>query len=450
MPESDIRDLDGLISEPRETLDIEQKAWLDICDTEHRVTMAKEIIALANHGGGFIVIGFKELDDGSFEEDDDPPKDLTAWSQDAIQGIVARYIDPAIQCQVHHRASSPDRCRHPIIVVPGGHRSPVRAKAGSPDGKKLVPHRIYIRRPGPNSEEPKTTEEWDRLLERCVQNRQAELIDAMRLIMAGVVPGAVPTAPTLNDNLKLFTDKAIKRWNSLTGALPKKAEPRLEHGYFDFAAAIDGNVSLRSLGDLKDLILTKVRNHSGWPPFVTINRSPFDPYPMDGSVETWIGPEEDGRYSTTEHYDFWRIAPSGLFFIRAGHPEDRISRGQPTGTKLDIVWPVIRLAETILEAMYLSQAIDADSARMIIKCTWTGLKSRELISMNPMRTMLNGRTSSQESYEVSQSVDIDSISTSIPDIVYNMVSPMYELFDFFKLPKQLVVEEVKRLRDNRF
>ena len=43
--------------------------------------------------------------------------------------------------------------------MPGGHRNLIRAKSGSPDGK-LVPHRVYTRRPGPASEESKTAEEW--------------------------------------------------------------------------------------------------------------------------------------------------------------------------------------------------------------------------------------------------------------------------------------------------
>ena len=53
-------DLDDLINEPRETLDVEVKEWLDRTDNDHRSMVAKEIIALATHGGSFLVIGFEE------------------------------------------------------------------------------------------------------------------------------------------------------------------------------------------------------------------------------------------------------------------------------------------------------------------------------------------------------------------------------------------------------
>src|SRR6202158_1280172 len=181
-------DLDDLVNEPRETLDVEVKEWLDLTDNDHRALVAKEIIALANHGGGVLVIGFEEQADGTFKLSGGRPSNLDAWSQDSIQSIIAKYVDPGVQCRVHHRSRNGSIEKYPIIVVPGGHRAPIRAKAGSPDGKKLVPHRVYIRRPGPASEEPKAAEEWDRFFERCLQNRRAELLEAMRSIMAGGNP----------------------------------------------------------------------------------------------------------------------------------------------------------------------------------------------------------------------------------------------------------------------
>ena len=66
--------LDELIKEPRETLDVEVKEWLDLADNDHRAGIAKETIALANHGGGYIVVGFKEMDDGTFRSAEPHPK----------------------------------------------------------------------------------------------------------------------------------------------------------------------------------------------------------------------------------------------------------------------------------------------------------------------------------------------------------------------------------------
>lgn len=116
-------DLDELLLEPRETLDVEVKEWLDLTDNGHRALLAKEIIALANHGGGYIVVGFEELADGTFKPATPSPANLDDWAQDAVQSIVAKYVDPAIQCRVTHRAPPGGADRYPIIAVPGSHRT---------------------------------------------------------------------------------------------------------------------------------------------------------------------------------------------------------------------------------------------------------------------------------------------------------------------------------------
>ena len=173
---------------------------------------------------------------------------------------MAKYIDPGVRCRVLHRARKGGPDKYPVILVPGGHRVPIRAKAGSPDGKKLVPHRVYIRRPGPASEEPKSAEEWDRFFERCLQNRRAELLDAMRSIMAGVIPSARPTTPSRLDQLQDFRAKAIARWEGHVASLPPGTSPTLPSGHYDLSSAIDGDFDRQSLSDLNDTVRLAVRN----------------------------------------------------------------------------------------------------------------------------------------------------------------------------------------------
>lgn len=50
-----ISDLQPLVEESLERLEVEYKDWLDLRDAHHRAVLAKAAIALANHGGGYIV-----------------------------------------------------------------------------------------------------------------------------------------------------------------------------------------------------------------------------------------------------------------------------------------------------------------------------------------------------------------------------------------------------------
>ena len=444
-------DVDDLVNEPRETLDVEVKEWLDLTDNDHRATIAKEIIALANHGGGFLVIGFQERSDGTFQPSADRPVNLDAWSQDGIQSIVAKYTDPGLQCRVLHRASAASGEKHPIIAVPGGHRVPIRAKAGAPDGKKLVAHRVYIRRPGPASEEPKTAEEWDRFLERCLQNRQAELLEAMRSIMAGIVPTSRPATATRFDELKAFEAQAAARWEALIATLPAGSSPTLPHGYYDLSMALDGDFDRQSLANLRDTIRSAVRNHSGWPPFVYLNCAPYTPKPVDGAIECWVGPNTDGSYDKPAHHDFWRISPDGLFFTRRGYPEDGGWKGTAPGTSLDITTPTWRLGEAVLQGLYIGEAIGGKSANLILSATWRKLAGRVLVSHgNPGRYLSMAYRASQDQYEVTKTIAVASLSSALPELVFSVLAPLYELFDFFRLPKRLVDEELASMRRNTF
>lgn len=443
--------LDNLVSEPREALDVEVKQWLDLTDNDHRAVLAKEVIALANHGGGYIVIGFEQLTDGSFRAAASRPANLEAWSPDAIQSIIAKYVEPTIQCTVvHQSASSPDN-RYPIIIVPGGHRVPVRAKSGSPDGKKLVPHRVYIRRAGPNSEEPKTAEEWDRFLERCVQNRQTELLEAMRAIMAGIIPTSDHKAPSRIDQLRAFEEDAIRRWEKRAAHLPSDVPPRFPHGHYDFSAVIDGTIERQPLSELRDTISTSVRNHSGWPPFLTLSRAPFAPKPIDGAIEFWCGPDNDGSYDKPAHHDFWRIAPAGQFFTRRGYQEDGGYKGMEPGKFFDITSPTWRLGEAILEVAYIARALKAVDVNFICHCRWQNLSGRRLVSHgNPDRMVMDTWHAQQDSYEALETVALAALPAALPELVYAVLAPLYELFDFYRLPKRLVEEELASLQKRVF
>lgn len=451
MPPSQLADLAELLANPREALDIEMKEWLDLADHGHRATVAKEIIALANHGGGYLVVGFGEDEEGQYAVDPNRPADLAAWSPDSIQGIVQKYADPVIQCDVQHIEHPNGSGKYPIIGVPGGHRVPVRAKAGSPDGKKLVPSRIYVRRPGPASEEPQSASEWDDLLERCLRNRRNELLDGIRDLLAGHAPQAPPSTPTRHEQLDAFVEKAERRWQTLVSPLPPPSDARLPYGHYDCAFALDGDFDRISLLEFRELLRHALANHSGWPPFVVINREPYTPRPVEGTIESWHGPDLDGSVDVPAHCDFWRMDPDGLLYTRRGFQEDARYKAVEPGTTFDITTPTWRIGEALLQAFYVARALRAENASLIARFSWSGLAGRKLISLgNPGRLLFEHPPAHQDSILREITVPVASIDTALPEIVHEILAPVYELFDFFNLPKRLVDEELQNLRRHRF
>jgi hypothetical protein len=80
-----------LVAFPREDLNIELKGWLSPFDETDRANVAKALLALANTGGGYLLIGFDEHQDGWAAAPNGTGND---FSQDVINQIIARYADP--------------------------------------------------------------------------------------------------------------------------------------------------------------------------------------------------------------------------------------------------------------------------------------------------------------------------------------------------------------------
>jgi hypothetical protein len=210
--------------------------------------------------------------------------------------------------------------------------------------------------------------------------------------------------------------------------------------------AIDGTFDGESLSKLRHTIESAVRNHSGWPPFLTLNRSPFETKPVDGAVEFWRGPDADGSYTDPLHHDFWRISPNGLFFTRAGYRED----SKEAGRLFDITSPTWRLGETILEGSYIAKALNAADANLICHCRWRGLAGRRLVSLDDRRGRRPVYQAAQDSYEATETIAINALPQALPEVVFAILAPLYELYQFFSLPKRLVEEELALLQRNQF
>jgi hypothetical protein len=56
----------------------------------------------------------------------------------------------------------------------------------------------------------------------------------------------------------------------------------------------------------------------------------------------------------------------------------------------------------------------------------------------------------QDAFEATQTVALDAILETLPEVVHAILAPLYELFGFFVLPKRLVEEELASLQRNQF
>ncbi len=444
------RRIPDLLRDPREALDTEFKSWLDLVNNEeHKAILAKAIIALANHGGGVVVIGFEETPEGVVAADG-RPENLSAYSPDRVNSVVSRYVEPPFHCDVQTITSPLDGHDYPVVVAPGGHRTPIRSRRDGPNGNVIRQNTYYTRRPGPQSEPPQSGQEWDTLIRHCISNARDELLDHFRLLMTGALPAASPPDTEL-ERVSRWFDSSIEYWQRRANALPAGHHAKLQHGHYavGYQLFADELEPRRGAALLEAMRVGTVR-YTGWPPFWVPTRPGIAPYMLDDNVECWLGPDDQNRDSA--HSDFWRASPEAQFFLLRGHQEDGLENDiTPSGQIFDLTLPTWRIGEVLLHAASMARQFNVPRARVVMVIEWTGLAGRRITNLaNRNRLLFDGHTSRQATYRTNISAQADQIADTLPELVDRLVRPLYELFDFFQLPATLVTEELARMRERRF
>ena len=439
---ADTANLSVFLAEPSESLAVEYKAWLDLKDSEHRGTLAKAVIALANEGGGHLVLGFS--DDGPELVPLPTPPGLVPYDQDTVNDIVRKFADPHFHCTLTNVAHPASGAMHPVLSVPGGHGVPVMSRAGTQNGS-IAAQVCYVRKPGPASAPALTQGEWSRLLDRCVRNRQADLLDAIRSIVLGRVdPGTGPSV-SAQERQDEFVTGSRARWLDLTGTLAPDHPSRCPLGRYEVDFTFEPAGAVRLPGLLEHMNSASRTKLTGWPPFWLPTRPEIAPYSLDGAVECWLGRPETSRFpEDAAHSDFWRMTPGVRAFLVRGYQEDGLET-KPPGTLFDATLPIWRIGEIILYAGRLAAALKAEG-QLQFHVRWSGLNGRLLTFVTDWSRSTGGRhAASQDAVQLAAAIPLDRIEENLPEILHPLLQPLYEAFGFFELPAWLVAQELAKM-----
>lgn len=447
-------ELQDLLRSPREDLDIELKQWMDPGDKVVQAKLAKELLALRNHGGGYLLIGFK--DEHPPVADPDRPANLYGFSTDFFNNVIKKYAEPPFHCMSHVVEHPVTGESYPVVVVPGGAKVPVRCKADSPDGGKSAKiDTYYIRRPGPESSAPQSGAEWDALLERCLLNRREELMATISgLLGAGRTGPGVTPAPAAHPfaELRAFRDAAILRLEELqTTQLPEGDPARFEHGRYILSAHI--------VGDLKPLTpkellaaLSGLKRYTGWPPLYVFTRPDLEPYPLgEDLIECWLA-RDDAR--DTAHADFWRVSTNGFVTLVRGHQEDTVDMSDSpswpgVGKGVELTLPPWRIAEFLLRVRELGGVLAAGPFRLQLIVEWQGLAGRRLFSHGNRRS-LSDRYVAHDDYRAEAELAPEEVDAAMPQVLAQLATPLLRRFSFFEPPTTMYEQEFKKLMNREF
>lgn len=422
--------IQNLLVRADEDLEREYKPWLNLKEDGDRATLAKELLAIANHGGGYVILGF---DDGPPPTPLPAASDYSSYSSDTVNSIIERYADPTFHCLLTLIPHPTTQVFYPVIQVPGNHKVPIRCKRQGPNGKPLA-NSYYIRRAGAKSETPQTAQEWDTFLRRCVLNNKDEILLALRGIVLGDISTTVPSE-TAELQLKSWIAECDKSWKEkLSSELPDEPD-RFIHGYWTIAYRILGLETPIEMDDLERVLRTPIKGVQNYPGWNFINKRALSNNDTNSTMEFWSFEQGDDWPAAWSYY--LRAKNDVSVFLRSGNAEDLSKSFIKTkpGTQLYYSAPVAFLTQSFLHAIHMCRSLNDMNLRILMTVTWNKMANRSLTPFHDERApmmLFTGQYSTGRDYIESTIGEVTALDAelNIQELVVKAIKPIYRAFNF--------------------
>ena len=455
-----------LIERPSESLSVELKRWIDPDSPDGTAKIVRAALALRNHGGGYMVIGF---DDITLTPDgEDIPQDVKAkFHHDKIQGFVSRFASEPFEVGIEFPELNGQL--YPVIAVPPGVKTPVAAKSDLivNNAKLVAAGDIYVRSLRANNT-PSTSkagwQDWPTLVETCFDNREADIGRFLRRHLGGLTPEALQefgAAISRANRPKETTEDSLRRLLQESEARYKIAvdERKVElpdHGTWETALVLIGDVpNYGANREFLNLLDSSNPDYTGWPVWLD-SRGFTDqasrPYVLEGVWEALMVSVKSGWSS--DHIDFMRLDPKGRFYLRRALQDDVSSsdRAPKPFAALDFGLAIIRTAEAIAVGLAFAKAMGCSPETTVLSFAfrWNRLKGRHLTSWaNPERYISSSRAAYQDEVLSFVDVPLETPLSALSEFVHRATQPVFEVFDGFSLSKEVTEDLARRLVERR-
>ncbi len=476
--------LQNLINRPTESLSIELKGWIDPNTPEGIDKIVRAAIAMRNHGGGYVLIGFNN-DTGEPCTDNIPSNVRELFHQDTIQRMVSKYSSELFEVKVHFPTR--DGIEFPVIEIGSGVKTPIATNRPlkNSNGKPLFQeNRVFIRSLESNNT-PSTTEatwkDWPHIVEVCFDNREAdigrfirrhlrtlppELVRAFSSLIPQTeskeidqeIPQGQPeelVPPIQEKTTKTTVLEYLQEGSTRFNTVVKERNLSLpNHGSWEVSAVIIGTVPPHSANlSFLNLLDSSNPNYTGWPVWLDsrgFTNKEARPYVFEEAWEAFIcdlSTERGGK-----DLDFWRLDPSGKFYLRRALQDDLSESRREPMKQLDFGLVILRTAEAIAVALGFAKAMGCpiETTRLSFAFRWTKMRGRELSSWANMdRHIPRGNIAYQDNITSQAIVPLEVPSSAIAEYVYLITRTVFEAFKGIEIGISVIEDLTQRLIERR-
>ena len=431
-------DIQDLVDAPCRALEIEYKSWRNLDHAEDRAELARDVAALANNGGGFVVFGFNEH---TLAPDDTDPF-RTNCTIERVRAIVQTYLDPPIRCEVVTTMSAAGTV-HSVIRVGGHGTTPVCIRQDGPTvgHEKLIERgAYYVRKHGPlgsgrwlgvpipHSARIELSQDWAPLIRRCVRRDREALLSLLDASIDGR-----SSAPDTAQRVQTWHRAARAAFQTLVPRSPTADRLARCHYVLSYGFEVVRPEMLEHAQLPERLRRTvfdvQTQFRSGWnmfdPPYRRGVQARFvlDPASGDDEVDfleaAWLRARNPDAMA-----DFWRVSPSGYATIVRPYPEDQgqlAALAVSPETYLSPFAVAQEVGELVCHARAFARLFNG-VRRVAFRCEWWGLTGRELFDPDrhwPHR----GPALSDRSVATAQ-VPIGRLANAWPEVVAQLIAPV--------------------------
>lgn len=339
--------------------------------------LVKDILALGNTLGGYLIIGVDEKPDG-FVFTGLSSGQLASFDTTKINQFVNNYADPPINTTVYKVAH--DNKHFAIISVPVFSDTPHICQKDYPG--ILSEATVYVRTDNNESAPIKKSSDFRLVIENSIKNRTDQLLTSFRSILKH----GPQTSPSKTDDEK-FTESIIKIQkfcDELNPVLDKS------YGYREtifYPSFFDDQYF--EIDQLKTMAENGSVNYTGWP-FIYYNQHDSkQSYIVDDGIETCLSGKNWMHGGDSFH--FWRLFRTGLLYTKEILDEDSYLRIKGDNDPiLDFDRLCLMAAKTIdcLTRIYTDHLPDETS--ITLKFRLSGLENRSIASLSGMRMFFRG------------------------------------------------------------
>lgn len=437
----------ALLQHPTEIPGVDYKSAVALGNNEFSHKLIKQIIAFANGGGGTLIIGYKEDQSKRLQPDPDMTPEIAAsYDTSKLSKAVNDSVrgETPIPITVYQEPEA--GVTYPMIEVEPFKTAPFFCRVDKFDaqGKPILKQgTLYIRTARSTSEELATPEDWERLLDLAVTQRQDALLGRFGALLRQFGLNMQPQSANRSEIKERF-EAWIKQEREKAEQLAQEGN-RTVLGYYLFAYRPEQlPTKLENDNSLLEAAQAAKRPNTGWPigliPFNFWNE--HDRYQAtDDGLEVVIGQHD------TDHFDYWRLDRKGGFFIFRNLMED-VPRFTPIvpGQMLRASTVVWRIAEAIDHCIALNRAMGTSNTTPIwFAAEYGGIQGRQL---SDEQRLIFAAPASRDRVRFEREFTLDQLVADADGIVADAVKQILSVFGFFKPPEDFIQSELQQYRQS--